>query len=53
MADVITVDNAITLEASFVDDRPVAIEGALGAEAPRWSLGPATLNKLLMLNYAN
>ena len=31
--------------------RPVAIEGALGAEAPaRWSLGPATLNKLLMLN---
>ena len=41
---------------------PVAIEGALGAEAPpppppppppRWSLGPATLNKLLMLNYAN
>ena len=36
------------------DGRPVAIEGALGAEAPpRWSLGPATLNKLLMLNYVN
>ena len=44
----------------FLQCRPVAIEGALGAEAPpppppppRWSLGPATLNKLLMLNYVN
>ena len=35
--------------------RPVAIEGALGADEapPRWSLGPATLSKLLMLNYLN
>ena len=37
--------------------RPVALEGALGADSdeapPRWSLGPATLSKLLMLNYLN